>query len=513
MDSPPVTRSRRASSIEEVAMTTNSFYSKLIGLRSKIGLDIKRNKYQRMPNEENEVDFTEASDKATVAQTYFTFFKSFMGIGVLALPHGFLLAGWWLGICMVLMASYTSYYCITLLLESRDTVENQINAGTVDPNVLPAGMLNTPSTVRATEEDVLPAHEPKDITYSDIGRAAFGSMGAKIVDFAIVTAQIGFSTAYMIFIGNNVEAALGTCIGPATWMVITAVLACPLVWLRSLKKLSFGAILADVAVVFGLAVIIIYAFNYAEDKARVQASPPYPTGPKPFIFFGMAVFAFEGAGIILPMKQSMQHPEEFAGILKTGMMVITIVYTMFPLVVYLCFGGTTKDMITANLPDGEAIVVVVELSYSIGLYLTYPIQMFPAIQILEESRVYRTMKRTLEGKTFDNELGPSYLFRTVLVLVTLLCATTIPKFGTFVAIVGSVSCSLIAFILPAAFSIKLHPEERTTRKTYIKWGMLLFGLIGGLVSLVVELEDLTQSIGAPSTDANFQRCNKIPVVP
>ena len=83
-------------------------------MRSKIGLDIKRHKYNRVPGGQ---DHENDTSKATVAQTYFTFFKSFMGIGVLTLPHGFKLAGWWVGLCMILLASYTSYYCIVLLLD------------------------------------------------------------------------------------------------------------------------------------------------------------------------------------------------------------------------------------------------------------------------------------------------------------------------------------------------------------------------------------------------------------
>ena len=84
------------------------------------------------------------------------------------------------------------------------------------------------------------------------------------------------------------------------------------------------------AVVFGLCVIVIYALVYSGGAARTEVDPPTPVGSKPFIFFGMAVFAFEGAGIILPMKQSMQHPEEFGGVLRTGMVVITCVYVVFP---------------------------------------------------------------------------------------------------------------------------------------------------------------------------------------
>ena len=163
------------------------------------------------------------------------------------------------------------------------------------------------------------------------------------MDFAIVTAQMGFATAYLIFIGSNVEAALGTCIGNSSWATIAAVLVCPLVWLRSLKKLSFGAILADVAIVFGLIVIFIFAFLNASDSARPPQDPAVAVGSSPFIFFGMAVFAFEGAGIVLPMKQSMAEPARFTNVLRNGIITITILYTIFPLVVYMCYGSVTKE--------------------------------------------------------------------------------------------------------------------------------------------------------------------------
>ena len=546
-------RQSRGSSFDEAAAATSSVYSRMFGMQSKIGLDIKRNHYRRMSgttttsnDEMMDIDLlndnTSRSDKATVPQTYFTFFKSFIGIGVLALPYGYKLAGSVLGFFIILVASFTSWYCITLLLSARDTVERQLQGGTINANVLPDGVAQQIPQQEAAAEEEFPMEGEQEstnsssnssnsssssstqlplytteISYSDIGRAAYGSKGAKVVDFAIVTAQMGFATAYLIFIGSNVEAALSTCIGASSWATITAVLVCPLVWMRSLKKLSFGAILADIAIVFGLIVIFIYAFMNASDSNRdinrpVPQTPATAIGSSPFIFFGMAVFAFEGAGIVLPMKQSMIEPEKFTAVLKNGILSITVLYTVFPIVVYLCYGSVTKDMITSNLPDGQFIVILVELSYSIGLYFTYPIQMWPAIQILEGSRMYRSLKSLINNlKQFDeesehwNELLPSMIFRTLLVIVTLICATSIPNFGTFVAIIGSISCSLIAYILPSIFSLKLHPNA-TARETYIKYGMCAFGAIGGFVSLIIELIALFGTSTEGGADANILRC-------
>jgi proton-coupled amino acid transporter len=457
--------------------SATTFYSKLVRMRSNIGLDVKRNHYRHLSEEIESIDtYPEASDadKANVCQTYFTFFKSFIGIGVLALPHGFKTAGSVFGVLMILMASTASWYCIGLLMETADIVEQQILEGTVNPNLLPDGVdqasappsaTSLPITPITPSEDIGNKQETttsklkvgNDITYSDIGRAAYGSIGAKIVDFSIVVAQMGFSTAYLIFIGSNVEAALSTCVGPSSWATITAVLVCPLVWLKSLKKLSFGAILADFAIVFGLVTILTYAALNSGDTQRPPQDPAQAIGSSPMIFFGTAVFAFEGAGIVLPMKQSMQEPREFSNILKNGLICVTTLYVFFPLCIYLSYGSVTKDMITENLPSGQLIVIFVELSYSLGLFFTYPIMMFPAVEILESSRMYSTFKKFMRGKTYNDDTVPSVLFRSCLVLITLIAATSIPKFGTFVAIVGSVACSRMQ--TPSAGSTSSAPPS------------------------------------------------------
>ena len=494
----------------------STFYSKLVSMRGNIGLDVKRNHYRRLSESgidasplANSEDSDDA-EKANVCQTYFTFFKSFIGIGILALPHGFKTAGSVFGIFMILMASTASWYCIELLMETADIVEQQIKEGTVNPNLLPDGANQASATSTPDEENsdtletiTISDLNVGDITYSDIGRAAYGSIGAKIVDFSIVFAQMGFSTAYLIFIGSNVEAALNTCIGPSSWAAIVTVLVCPLVWLKSLKSLSFGAIIADCAIVFGLVTILTYAAVNSGDVTRPPQDPAQAVGSSPMIFFGTAVFAFEGAGIVLPMKQSMQEPQEFSKVLKNGLICVTTLYVFFPLCVYLSYGSVTKDMITENLPSGKMIVIFVELSYSLGLFFTYPIMMFPAVQILESSRMYASFKNFMSGKTYDDEKVPSILFRSWLVVLTLIAATTIPKFGTFVAIVGSVACSLIAFIMPALFSIKL---KGPTSDTKLKWGMVALGIIGGSISLVIEIADLFASDGESNQTANQLRC-------
>ena len=534
--------------LEDVSYVTRSTYAKTLGLYDLMGLDLKRDQFRQLEqlqisrgvqsraverdsarsSQENigakqdattveagqlkptnadlsmQIDQSAAVDKTSVSQTYFTFFKSFIGIGILALPHGFYLAGYIGGPAGMIFVAGVSYYCMLMLLDCRELVVAQVRAGTVNSNFLPAEIRNSASA----KSDLADIARDGNlvITYSDIGRAAMGSTGAKLVDFAIVSSQMGFSTAYIIFIGSNVQSALASCSGSALWSIVASALVCPLVWLRSLRKLAMGAIFADVAILFGLIVILGFAFNKmgsmdgTENSALPSTTPSSshledtsaaPFGNSPFLFFGMAVFAFEGAGIILPMQQAMREPEKFKPILRNGMVVITALYAVFPLVTYLAWGSDIEDMVTANLPQRAPIVITVELLYCTGLFLTFPIMMWPAVQILEGSRMYRSLDCFSSKSENGNSLLQSILFRTLLVAIVSTAAIFIPKFGLFVSLIGCFSCSMLAFILPALFSLKLD-ESGDGRS--VRWFMVAFGVIGGGISFVITMIELVEAI-------------------
>lgn len=55
------------------------------------------------------------------------------------------------------------------------------------------------------------------------------------------------------------------------------------------------------------------------------------------LFFGAALFAFEGIALVLPLQNAMKNPNEFSkpfGVLNVGMVFITLIY--------LVVGGETK---------------------------------------------------------------------------------------------------------------------------------------------------------------------------
>ena len=84
------------------------------------------------------------------------------------------------------------------------------------------------------------------------------------------------------------------------------------------------------------------------------------------LFFGIAVFDFEGNGVVLNLHSSMKEPEKFNRIL---IMTITFVITLicvFSSICYWSYGLDLEDMVTLNLPH-DNLTSLIQIFYCFGL--------------------------------------------------------------------------------------------------------------------------------------------------
>ena len=402
----------------------------------------------------------EAAHKATVTQTYFTLFKSFVGLGVLALPRAMANGGAVAGPVLLTAVAVVSYFAMRLLLWCRTKVPGA-EAG---------------------------AH----VSFSDVGRAAIGTAGGVMVDAALIVSQMGFATAYLIFIGHTVTALVQDMSGASTSMIpyvaACALLLVPLSWLPSLRRLAWAALLADVAIVVGLITVYTYAFgSMAHHGVHVRAVNAGSLA----LAFGSAVFTFEGIGLCLPMQQSMAEPRRFVPVLTSGIVAVVAIFLTFGLAGYLAYGEETEEVVTLNLPH-NALVAAVQLLYCMGLLLTYPVMMFPAVQLVEDFGRVAAWIGKAPGSSLVRHLARQRALRTAMVVVTVIIAVTVPHFTLFINLIGSVACSSLAFIFPSLFYYKLHSDTISAPMIAAVVGCGLFGAIGGGMSLATTIMEFVK---------------------
>ena len=138
--------------------------------------------------------------------------------------------------------------------------------------------------------------------------------------------------------------------------VYMAILTVPLIflnWIRNLKLLAPVSFITNVLQIFNIIVVFYYIF---QDVPSVTHRPAFGSWGMLPLYFGTAVYTFEGIGLVLPLQKDMQRPRDFmglTGLLNTGMVIVTILYMAVGFYGYLKYGSEIEASITLNFPDKD----------------------------------------------------------------------------------------------------------------------------------------------------------------
>ncbi|ORY82473.1 amino acid transporter, partial [Protomyces lactucae-debilis] len=360
---------------------------------------------------------------ASIVKTFFLLVKSFIGTGVLFLPKAFSNGGILFSSIALLAVSLVSCLAFHLLLECR----KHHGGG-----------------------------------YGEIGQAIGGDHMRTIILISITVSQIGFVCAGMIFVAENMSsflAAVGkTSDSPLSVSALLALqlaVLVPLALIRNIAKLGSSALLADVCILIGLTYIWYYDIatllsSGAHHSVRLFNAHNFP------LTVGSAIFTFEGIGLLLPIQSSMARPQHFERLLYLVMLLITLLFLSVGALSYATFGEHTRTEIITNYPQTSKLVNAVQFLYSLAVLVGTPVQLFPAMRILEGGLFgHLSGKRDILTKWKKNS------FRLCMVLacglLALLGANDLDK---FVALIGSFACVPLVYIYPALLHLKSVASSR-----------------------------------------------------
>lgn len=74
------------------------------------------------------------------------------------------------------------------------------------------------------------------------------------------------------------------------------------------------------------------------------------------------------------------------------MIFITLLFTSVGAISYMAFGDKVQTVILLNLPSNDPFVAIVQTLYSVAICLSIPLQLFPAIRIIETGIFTRSGK-------------------------------------------------------------------------------------------------------------------------
>lgn len=350
---------------------------------------------------------------ASTVKTFFTLIKAFIGTGIMFLPKAFLNGGILFSSLTLIGVSLINCLCFRLLLDCRQ----RYGGG-----------------------------------YGEIGASIVGPRFRNLILGSIALSQLGFVCTGLIFTAENLHSFLlaisrshtDFSLNVTSLIALQLVPLVPLALIRNISKLGPVALLADVFIFVGL----LYIWQYdVLSLARHGIAPSVKLfNPSSFaLTIGSAVFTFEGIGLILPIQSSMRRPEQFGSLLFVVMILITIVFTLIGALCYATFGEKTKIQIISNFPQDSAFVNAVQFLYSLAVLAGEPVQLFPAVRIIETSLFgdRATGKKSIAIKWQKNAIRAAVM--AICVGISVVGASDLDK---FVALIGSFACVPLVYIYP-----------------------------------------------------------------
>ncbi|XP_021865728.1 amino acid transporter AVT1I isoform X2 [Spinacia oleracea] len=382
---------------------------------------------------------SEFEPKKGYASSYMTFFNGMnllSGVGILSVPYA-LASGGWLSLLSIFLVAMAAFY--TGLLIKR--------------------CMEGDSSIR---------------TYPDIGERAFGRIGRTITSVFMCTELYLVVTGFLILEGDNlhnlfpdlkIETSWLQLGGKESFVLITALIILPSVWLDDLSILSYisaTGVLASVVIIVSILSVGTFDGIGFHSKGDLFNWSGIPTA------ISLYGFCYCAHPVFPTLYNSLEKKQQFSKVLLMCFLCSTIGYASMAIIGYLMYGSKVESQITLNLPTDK-------LSSKIAIYTT----------LVNPLSKYALMLEPVVNSTeswFPNYHKKKYFkcfVRTGLVASQVIVALVVPLFGYLMSLVGAFLSITASITLPCLCYLKISGNYRRGE------GVLVVGII--VLSILITI--------------------------
>lgn len=330
-------------------------------------------------------------------------------------------------------------------------------------------------------EERFPEHRNRTRNpYATIAFRAIGRNASRLVSICIQCTLFGAGTVYLLLASQIMQELLLDVFPDFSfcfWFLLIAVLLTPAMWLGSPKDfwlVGIGALFTTAfACVLMFTQIVMDGLNNV-DKVHHEVHGFQDF----FLSFGTLLFAFGGASTFPTIQNDMENKKEFSKSVSISFSVILALYLPVTAGGFFVYGEAVEMNIAMSLTK-TILVTIANVLMAVHLIFAFLIIINPVCQELEEifqfPRVYH-WKRCL--------------LRSLIIMGMILVGEIIPKFGKILSLVGGSTITLLTFVFPPLFYMRLcsmknplWPERKIPLhiKVYL-WELIIIGVVGGTAS-------------------------------
>jgi proton-coupled amino acid transporter len=396
---------------------------------------------------------------ATNMQSLMNLLKGNVGTGILALPSAFKSGGLWVSFIGIFILGTISVHCMHILVNCAHKICRRTGSVSMDyGDVVQESFKIGPERLRKLSK------------FSRV-----------LVNIFLCITQFGFCTVYILFVADNMKQVIEHYSSieckVQVYAVFVMLLLAPYLCIRNLKVLSVFSGVANAFMVLGLGVVLYSCFI---DLPPVQSRPAFSSWSTLPLYFGIAVYAFEGIGVVLPIENKMKWPQDLgscAGVLDLGMTIAVALYAAIGFFGYLRYGDDVKGSITLNLPQDFWLYNAVRVMFAIAIFCTYAVQFYVPIQI-----IWPMIQRKTRGWC---QTHGEYFLRFGCLILTFTLSAVIPHLDLMISLIGALSSSAIALIIPPILELVTSWPDQEFGKFYWRIFKNIFIIVVGIVGFVV----------------------------
>lgn len=303
------------------------------------------------------------SGKTTNTECLMHLLKGMLGTGILVMPVAYRNGGLWLSLAVVLTIGFICTHCMHILVLSSTELCQRTQVKHLD-------YASVMEKAFATRHDWL---------------KKWSSGSRYLVNGFLIITQFGFCCVYTVFIAENVKQVVEhsglVSIDTKLYIVMVSAILVPYVMVKSLKTLVPFSSFANVLNFVGLTLVIVNLVQGLPDTKVRPSIAELKTMP---LFFGQAIFSFEGIGLVLPLHGKMKDKAAFlgkGGVLNLGLTTTIALYNAVGFYGYLKYGDETKGSVTLNLPNDQWLYLSVKLMFAASLFISHGLMFYVPINI------------------------------------------------------------------------------------------------------------------------------------
>ncbi|PPR99837.1 hypothetical protein GOBAR_AA20827 [Gossypium barbadense] len=355
------------------------------------------------------------------------------------------------------------------------------------------GQLSTPYALENGGWGSVFLLNPKSESFADIGENAFGRKGRVLTTTFIYIEIFMALVSYTISLHDNLITVLS---GPQIKLpgvpnlhtsqlitVVAVLIALPSLWLRDLSSISF---LSSGGILMSLVVFISVVCTAVFGSVEANHSIPFLHVKNIPAISGLYIYSYAGHFVFPNLYKAMKDPSKFTKVSIVSFAACTLLYTALAFLGAKMFGPEVNPQITLSLPRHHFITKIALWATVLTPMTKYALEFAPfAIQLennLPDSLSSR-MKLIIRG-----------FVGSILLLVILSLALSVPYFEHVLSLTGSLVSVCICMTFPSAFYIKLSWPHISKPVLILNLSLIAFGSILGVLGTISSAKMLIKTL-------------------